>query len=388
MQNQVRPRAGMAFRGRPQNTDFGHHGWFGNQLIAAAEGALDGATWGQGDKIYAGIGALKDTLQGESPRESYRKRIAYEQARDRYYAQNFGAARSLGEVAGAFVPIPGAGPLGAVKLLSEAGKLGEFGKVLEKAYVAGKRIKQVTPLARQERAVVSGLGASAGAGGQLYSDAMRGHLSSWRDYAGAAAGGALQGQMALRGRPMVAGAAGGAASSMAQDVLNGRTVSLVHAAEAAGAGGAAGKIGDAIGRVRFYRRGTSPVGLEDPSQALARAGQLHTNQEKAAMGEALSKSRTLANFDRTASTAKAKLPLKAGGHTFPDQLTQLRKIIEAKAGIYARLTKRQLQAIAQFGSDYRVDHLLPKDVGSLFGFLGAQGGYHLPAYFQPDQNSQ
>jgi len=388
MQNQARPRAGMAFSGRPQNSDFGHHGRVGNQLIAAAEGVLDGATWGQGDKIYAGIGALTDALQGGHLKDSYRKRIAYEQARDQYYAQNYGAARTVGEVAGAFVPIPGAGPLGAVKLLGNAGKLGKFGKVLTKAYEAGGRIKQVTPLARRERAMISGAGATAGAGGQLYSDAVSGHLSSWRDYAGAMAGGALQAQMALHGRPMVAGATGGAATSIAQDVLNGRTVSLVNAAEAAGAGGAAGKIGDAIGRVRFYRRGSSPVGLKDPHQAVAQAGRPPTNQEKAAMGEAFSKLRTRANFDRTVSTAKEKLPLSAGGHTFPDQLTQLRKIIEAKAGLAARLTKRQLQALAEFGSNYRVDHLLPQDVGSLFGFLGAQGGLHLPAYFQSDQDRQ
>lgn len=388
MQNQARPRAGMAFSGRPQNTDFGHHGWFGNQLIAAGEGVLDGATWGQGDKIYAGIGALTDAFHGGSLKDAYRKRIAYEQARDQYYAQNYGAARTVGEVAGAFVPIPGAGPLGAIKLLGNAGKLGRFGKVLKQAYKTGERIKQVTPLARQERAVISGVGATAGAGGQLYSDAMSGHLSSWRDYAGAAAGGAVQAQLALRGRPMVAGAAGGATTSVAQDVFNGRGVSVVNAAEAAGAGGAAGKIGDAIGRVRFYRRGSSPIGREDLSQALARAGRPHTNQEKAAMGEALSKFRTLVNFDRTASTAKEKLLLTGGGHTFPDQITQLRKIIEAKAGIYARLTKRQLQALAEYGSRYRVDHLLPQDVGSLFGFIGAQGGSRLPAYLQPDQNSQ
>jgi hypothetical protein len=349
---------------------------------------LDGATWGQGDKIYAGIGALTDGLRGESVEDAYRKRIAYEQARDQYYAQNYGRARTVGEVAGAFVPIPGAGPLGAVKLLGKAGKLGEFGKVLDKAYKTGERIKQATPLARGERVVVGGLGAAGGAGGQLYSDAMSGHASSWRNYVGAMGAGVLQAQMALRGRPMVAGAVGGATTSVAQDVLNGRTVSLANAAEAAGAGGAAGKIGDAMGRVRFYRRGLSPVGLKDPSQALARAGQPLTNQEKAAMGEALSKLRTRINFDRTTSTAKAKLPLAGGGHTFPDQLTQLGKIIEAKAGLAARLTKRQLQALAEYGSQYRVDHLLPKDVGSLFGVLAAQGGYHLPAYFQRNQNSQ
>jgi len=357
-----------------------------NQLVAAGEGALDGATWGQGDKVYAGIGALTDALHGGSLKDAYRKRIAYEQARDQYYAQNYGTARGVGEVAGAFVPIPGAGPLGAIKLLGNAGKLGKFGKVLKQAYRTGDRIKEVTELAKHERAVISGVGATAGAGGQLYSDAMTGHLSSLRDYAGAAAGGAVQAQLALHGRPMAAGAAGGAVTSVAQDVLNGRSISLVNAAEAAGAGGAAGKFGDAIGRARFYRRGLSPVGLKDPSQALARAGRPHTNQEKATMGEALSKFRTLANFDRTASTAKEKLLLTEGGHTFPDQLTQLRKIIESKAGLAARLTKRQIQALAEYGSRYRVDHLLPQDVGSLFGFLGGQGGSHLPAYLQPDQN--
>jgi hypothetical protein len=370
----------MAFNGQPQKSDFGNHWWPVNQLIAAGEGALDGATWGQGDRIYAGVGALIDAAKGKSLKDAYDDRIKYEKARDDYYDQHYGAARTVGEIGGAFVPIPGTGGVGAaVRLLNKTDRLVELGKILAQAEKVGDRIKQVSPLIARERAVVSGAGAAAGVAGQLYSDAMNKRLSSLGSYAGAAAGSALQAQMALHMRPKWAGAGGGAVTSALQDIFNGRPVSALKAAEAAGAGGAAGAIGGVIGRARFYR-GASP-----DWQSIA-----YTNKDKELMGEAYSKFRTLANLDITASTVKKALPLKKGGYTVPDQVTRLMQYVESKAGISARLRKRQKQAYNQGDLNYRVDHLLPKDVGALLGFLAAQGGYHLPAYFQdpPDQQKK
>lgn len=378
--NQIRPRAGMAFSGRPMGSDFGNHSWLTNQLIASGEGAIDGATWGIADRARAGVGALWDAAHGSAPDEAYARRMAYERARDEYYGQHYGTARMLGELGGALLPIPGAGLAGiAARMVGGTARFAKFGKALAKANQVRARIKQVTPLAKRERAVISGLGAAGGAGGQLYSDSMTGHFSSWSDYAGAMGGGALQAQMALHARPMVAGAGGGAATSALQDVLNGRAVSATHAAEAAGAGALMGKIGDVIGRGRFYFGVSRKSGHEWKREE-------YSNKEKELMGEQFSKFRTLANFDLTASTAKKRLLLQAGGYTVPDQHTWRQRIIEAKAGIWANLSKAQLRALAELGSRYRVDHLLPQDVGAITGLVAAQGGFRLPAYLLPDQD--
>lgn len=371
----------MAFRGKPQDADFGKHGWLGNQLIAGAEGVWDGISWDQGDKVSAGIGALWDAAHGIPLDEAYPQRIAHEKARDQYYDQHYPTARTVGEVGGALVPIPGAGPLALAKLATKAGRFAKFAETLEHAARAGERIKQASRLTGRERLAATGAGALWGSGGQLYSDAMTGHFSSPRDYLAAMGGGALQAQLSLRGRPVMAGAGGGAATSVLQDVVNGRPVSLVNAAEAAGAGGAAGKIGDVIGRNRFYYH----VPREGPRAWHVVA---NNNQAKAAMGEQLSKLRTRIAGDRTASTEKRKLPLTGGGHTVPDQLTSIGHYIESKAGLFARLTKRQLQAYLELGSKYRVDHLLPHDIGTLYGFIAAQGGFRLPRYFQQDQSNR
>ena len=379
-QNQPRQRVGMAFSGRPSSSEFGNHSWLMNQLIAGGEGALDSATFGLADKAYSGLGALADGVRGKSIKDAYNQRMAYERARDQYYAQHYGTARTIGEIGGALLPIPGVGPLGlAARALGRTARFAEAAKVFAKATEVGKRIKQVTPLATHERAVVSGVGAVGGGAGQAYSDAAQGHLSSVRDLAGAMAGGALQAQLALHGRPTLAGAAGGATTSILQDALNGRSVSVGNAAQAAGAGAAAGKLGDIVGRGRFYY-GTS----RDPETLGQRV--VYGNSKKEKMGEDFSKLRTLANFDTTASTAKDPLYLEGGGHTEPDQVTGRGQYVESKAGRYASLRKRQRQAHGQAGLNYRVDHLLPQDVGSLLGFLGGQIGYRLPDYMQLGQS--
>lgn len=269
----------------------------------------------------------------------------------------------------------------AAKLLGRTARFAEATKAVAKATEVAKRIKQVTPLATHERAVVSRLGAAAGGAGQVYSDASQGHLSSARDLAGAMAGGALQAQLALRGRPTLAGAAGGATTSMLQDALNGRSVSAGNAAEAAGAGAAMGKLGDIIGRGRFFY-GVS----REPETFDQRV--IYNNKDKEMKGEDFSKLRTLANFDTTASTDKRRLYLDAGGFTVPDQRTGLGQYVESKAGPGANTRKRQIQANNQPGLNYRIDHLLPGDIGSLFGFLRSQIGYHLPDYMQLDSNPQ
>jgi len=229
--------------------------------------------------------------------------------------------------------------------------------------------------------MVSGLGAAAGGVGQVYSDSSQGHLTSARNLGGAMAGGALQAQLALRGRPMLAGAAGGATTAMLQDALNGRSISVGTAAEAAGAGATLGKLGDIIGRRRFYLGGS-----QDPK----RPGEWVElgNFAKGERGEEFSSLRTLLNFDLTRKGPKQRLYLNTGDYTVPDQVTGRGQYVESKAGPFARLSRLQRRAMEQLGGNFRVDHFLPQDNGALFGFLGSQIGYQLPDYDRPDQNPQ
>lgn len=379
-QNQMRARAGMAFGGRPQRSEFGNHSGWMNQIIAGGEGALDSATFGLADKAYAGLGALADGVRGKSISKAYNERMAYERARDQYYAQHYGTARTVGEIGGALLPIPGVGPLGAAaKLLGRTARFAEAAKVVGQVTKVAKRIKQATPLATHERAMVSGLGAAAGGAGQVYSDAAQGHLPSARDLAGAMAGGALQAQLALHGRPARAGAVGGASTSIFQDALNGRPVSVGNAAEAAGAGAAFGKLGDVIGRGRFY------YGAKDKKGNLGRVE--YSKVRKGEMGEALSRLRTYMNLD-IPLRGKRRLYLDGGGFTVPDHDTLFGQHVEAKAGPSVRLSNPQNRANDQDGLNFRVDHVLPEDLGSLLGFLGSQIGYRLPDYMQIEPQEQ
>lgn len=365
----------MAFRGRQPASEFGQHSWLTNQLVAAGGGVLDGATWGLGDRIYAGVGALADAAQGGSMGDAYAKRMAYEKARDAYYAQNFAVARTVGEIGGSLIPIPGGGPLGALarQAIGNSARFAKFAKTLTQVAKDGKRIRQVAPLIKRERVFASTLGAGTGGVGQAYSDMVNGHLSSAGDYVGAMLGGAAQAQMALHLRPRSAGAIGGVTSSIAQDALSGRPISLANAAKAGAAGMLAGALGDKIGRARFYRS-VSPEG-----QLI-----VHNNMTKAKIGEAGSVVRTIARGDTVASMDKRRVKLEKGSYTYPDLRTTGGKLVEAKAGVAARISKQQTHAYQQFGDTYRVDHVLPKDQGALIAFLASQAGYHVPLILDDD----
>jgi hypothetical protein len=324
-----------------------------NQLVAAGQGALDDFTFGLDDQAYAGARALIDAANGKSLSKAYRDRIAYEHARDQYYAQHYGVARTAGKIAG------------SVAQLAVGGGLGTIGK-------AGVRIKQVTPMIGRELAALGGVGATGGVGGQAYSDAIHGRLSSLGDYAGSGIGGAVEGLMAMRGRPGQASAAGGFVTSLAQDLLNGRRPSPMKAIENASAASLLGAAGGAVGRKVTERLPNKLPSLKSPPPLGYRPP-----LSKEILGESGSRARTWARGDKTVSTEKRKFILDEGGHTYPDQLTALNQKVESKFGVYARLRKRQIQALLQRGLDYRVDHALPGDLGSLHGFFTGKAGYQI-----------
>lgn len=261
----------------------------------------------------------------------------------------------------------------AGKLIGTAEKLGgataklsaRAEKFISGAGKVGDRIKQTTPLTLRERAVIGGAGGVTGVGGQAFSDATSGHLSSFGDYAGAALGGGVNGLMAIKGRPALAGAAGGAATSLAQDEFNGRAPSLEHAALSASMSGLGGAVAGVMGHATAARL---------------------DKKAKEKLGELGSRIRTRARGDRTVSTKKQRLYLSDRKYTYPDQRTASNQMVESKFGVWADLSERQKQAYRELGPGYRVDHFLPRDIGAVTGLLGAQAGYHAPTFFLQDQD--
>lgn len=252
--------------------------------------------------------------------------MAQERARDQYDAKNYAAARLTGQVLGTGVQLAALGPLDGL-------------------LAGGARIAQATPLLAREVAALGAVGGGLGVGGQVLSDVGSRHLGSLGDYAAATLGGAINAVGATRLGPGKAGAAGAAATSVLQDVLNGRPISAERAGRSAAEGGYGAALVGAHGRAA--------------AAALSR-------KAKEEMGEFLSKARTQLRLDKTINAPKSREYLPGGRYTYPDQRTASGGLVEAKFGPSARLSPNQRAAHEQLGS-YRVDHWLPKDVGSILG---------------------
>jgi hypothetical protein len=298
-----------------------------HEFVAGARGARDALTFGLGECAYAGALALADATDGADLSRAFGRRIAAEQAQDKFEANHYRAARTVGQVLGTGAQIAVLGPT-------------------EGLFAGGARIAEATPLIAREIGAVAGVGGAAGVGGQAASDLVLHRRSSLGDYAGAALGGAAGGLTALGGRASNAGAVDGSVTSAAQDVLNGRAISIDRARDAALTGGLLGAVGGIVGRK--WASGLKP-------------------REKGDLGEAFSEARTLARGDRTvAMPTKKVIKLKSGGSTIPDQLTKGGEIVESKFGPRARLSKQQIKANRELPR-YRVDHSLPQDVGVVVG---------------------
>jgi hypothetical protein len=301
----------------------------GEPILAGARGAQDALTFGLGDKAYATAGALGDAMQGAGFRQALHNRLEAERARDRYDAEHYHKARIAGQVIGTGAGLLALGPMDA-------------------ALIGGARMAEATALAGRELGALAAAGGASGVGMQGLSDLQRGHLGSPGDYAGAGLGGAITAVGLTRLRPGQAGAAGGAATAVAQDLLNGRPVDWEGAGKSALAGGYA----------------AAPLGY---------GGRLVSNKlsrrAKGELGEALGQLRTLANGEIPKGKARVKVTVSGRDRvTVPDHLTSKGRMTEQKFGPYARLSKNQRAAYGQFGKLYRVDHILPRDVGAAAGF--------------------
>jgi hypothetical protein len=96
---------------------------------------------------------------------------------------------------------------------------------------------------------------------------------------------------------------------------------------------------------------------------------------KGFIGERMSDGRTLLSGDIPIKHRR-RLDLEGGGHTFTDHQTTRGRVVEAKLGPTARLSKQQRRAQAQLGPRYRYDHWSFDEVGRVIGgaAAGAQQG--------------
>lgn len=241
--------------------------------------------------------------------------------------------------------------------------------------------------------------------------------------------------LGVGGQVLVTGALlgpwGAALVPAAQGVRIGQTAPLIlrETAALAGAGGAAGVIGQAIDDVAHWKVGTpgdyggaivggtlgalaawrgnvaragAAAGLTESvaqdtlngglnAQSAARAREAaaagatvaglvgasvakHMDglpiKAKGVMGERVSRVRNFVRGHKTGPTKKTAHKLPGGGHTFPDLRTYKnglpQQLIESKFGRKAHLSPRQIQATIEL-NNYRVDHSVPRDIGAALG---------------------
>lgn len=315
-----------------------------DQGRAAISGAVDEASFGLADKALSGLEALRDGGVDDFGNR-YRANQERRAAADAYDERNYGAARTVGRVAGFVGDVAIAGAPGVARGIVS---LAPRGAKLYEALTTSKHL--VDP--RGLNTMAAGGGAIAGVIGQVIDDASNRRLSTWRDYAGSAIGGAAGGVATLHGGAIRGGALEGTATSAVRDLLNGRQVDVDGIIR----GGEGGAIGGGIGSA-----GGSLFAHALPSR------------ETGKLGDVMSMAKTFARGDGVPWQSRKRFYLDNGKYTYPDLEFRSRVpgkragIGEAKLGPTAELSDRQLEAQAQADIDYVVDGWRYSDVGKALG---------------------
>ena len=307
-----------------------------SSLAAGARGASDAFTFGLGDHLGAGLSAAGGMIQGRDFVSGYQEGMAAAQAQDEEDWRLHPYARATGGVAGTGASLLVASPLALGRVAAGGVRMAALADV--------PRLKAAAGLVGREVAGLTGLGAVNGAVGQVVMDHALGRGSSASDTAGAALGGAVGtlGLLASR-RPQASAALGGATTSMTQDLLGGRPISVDEALQSAGLSGAIGGFVAPMVSTRVNRLRPS---------------------EKGNLGEMLSEGRSYLRGDAPREGAKPRVPVGGGKVAIPDHQTQSGLYVEAKFGPSADLTKNQKKAFSLDPDGFRLDHFLPQDVGA------------------------
>jgi hypothetical protein len=314
------------------------------QMDAAMHGASDVIPFGAADRLAS---VAYSTAQPSNWMQRYRTSMAAEAARDREDAVRYPIARAVGQLG------------------MTAATLGRGMQLT--GVLAAPRLPGAAKITSREALSLLGAGSAVGVGAQAVGDLATGQRSSPGDYAGAGIGG-LAGVVALPRGPERAAAFDGAVTSMAQDLFNGRQVSLQQAGQSAVAARTAGVLAN---------KAAMNWAENLPSVA------------KGKFGEALGALRGVADWQPR--VALGKTPVKIPGTTKswkPDAMKGTRidapdtQLYEDKFGRRATLLKNQKLAQATLGDNFQLNHFMPRDVGkaasSFAAALGIQSHERVP----------
>lgn len=294
------------------------------QFDTAARALANTVSAGGADSLAAGLDSLTQT--GNLSR--YQANLNAEHARNQYDAQHRQIAQHIGQTIGVILPF--AGPSAAFA-----------------------RLPSAAAISARELAAMAAAGGGVNAGMQYLTDVATGRAPSVRNELGAVAGGAAGAVAAPFVGAGKAGAVNGAVTSAAQDLLNGRPVSLDHMGESALLGRAAGHVAG--------RAGT------EAADALSSAS-------KGRLGEELGSARSAVNGRPVQPGSKARdLIGDTGKYWYPDGVSGDTRF-EYKFGPWARLSSNQTLAQDVLGQDFQLYHFLPQDVGAILSVPAAGMG--------------
>jgi len=305
------------------------------QADTAFRAAANVLTFGGIDHFAAGMDALLEPGGVEGWRQRYDANMAGENARNRYDASHRAIAQATGQVGGTAMGLGLVGPArGAVAM--------------------APRLPGAATLSSREAAGLLTAGAATGLGMQAASDIATGQRSTMGDNAGAALGG-VAGAAALPFGPGRAGAVDGWMTSAAQDLFNGRPLSLDRAGESAVAGNALGGLAARFGT--------------DASNSLS-------SRAKGRLGEFMGDVRSTVNGQRREWAPKSRDYLPDRSYWYPDGRSGLTRF-EDKFGYSAELSPDQMRAQLVLGPDFQLYHFTPDDVGRLLSVPASATAPHM-----------
>lgn len=322
----------------------------GDTATAALKGYQNALFFGQDDKLIALTQTALGQGRGNNALERLANNLALQQIRSAQQAKDHPIATSVGANAGIGTTLAVGAPLAIGRTVANSG--------LKTAARSRAPITSTPRLSTKpvEYATTAGAAGVANAAVEIGGSKISQRHATPGDIAGATVGGAAGALMTFPAGPRVGAAAEGAITPIAQDLLNGESLSAT--------------------KVRDRMIAGSIAANKTELGSLQKIDTL-TSKQKGDLGEALSLAKTLARLQIPAGLGK-KIDLKGGGYTIADHLTRAGDIVEAKFGEYARLTKQQKRAQIEYGPDkYRHDRWRKEDVGKISGYAAGVTSSHL-----------
>ncbi len=325
-----------------------------NQLGATTAAALksyqNAVFFGQDDKLIAftqtalGRGRGVNALERLADNLALQQILSAQQAKAHPFAASVGANAAIGSL------LAVGAPLAIGRTVTSSGLRTATRARPRPASAPRLNVKPV------EYATTAGVAGGANAAIELAGSKISQRPATAGDLAGATIGGGAGALATFPAGPRVGAVVEAAVTPIVQDLLNGELPSEKKVRDRMIAGSiAANKVELAsIKRVNAF-----------------------TPKQKGDLGETLSLAKTLARLEMPAAIGK-EIALKGGGRTIADHITAAGHIVEAKFGEWAKLSKQQKRAKAEYGEErYRHDQWRKEDVGKIAGYGAGVTSSHL-----------